>query len=865
MAASANYIIPPDPEIADVVNNCSLELNDFRSSEKMKVLFCRIAEASINIPPLATSWNHESIKRLDCWMRILINFLNVPLLSTLTGVGSYFNLPIAVRQQLQQFLVQRRITAKDATDYELVAALKYLLIQGLTLVKASERAIINTGQDDNFDKQRVEFLVNLLVFRLSSFVPWNVTMHEQCPVALKYLSCSILAVKGLSDDIIEAINKVNNSIRNALTGDEFTELLHNEKTDACASILRAHLTRYLHTIRSNSSRLIKYCRDNDVKSSLNQRIVAELKSENYESPRDVVRTFLRKYRQYLSNVPIPLQSLVVRDIKQAMKDIQRERMYINGDIYFGTSDSKNASIENSRSNEAKCDALERIVVLISTLVFGAEAVSDAGSVNLVGSNGPPAPETERQPKPTSVQSTKVPGSFPALSDDVAMAKSTQLSRQLSPETGAVSHELETGLFSTESKLAGFSLPPSVAECENVEADANANATPLGSASSHGSLFSLQSLSEAGNISVEHLVAFLSDDNGITPRPVGLDSAVSSGQIHSIQRYQSGNHSDYSNSADVSPRTIGSPVPGASYGDASPERSGTFNTLSVLGRDLFSSLEAANNTPAKTCTPGRSQSNSVTVRNTLEYLTGVQELVEVADVNECESVTTCTTAATGCNSEMPYSRSTSLSSANTHVSLDDDLTLPGVSHAVTSSAIAANKQQKLLEENHFKENLLKLLLNYVILAACRTTAGGDAFVLLGHLYGGEGLAFCPGRKKNDGSKGKGNEEDEYTTKIKISDDSITISLLDRYNLISMDERVRSEVPVLMSYVCTTTTQISLSAFIRPRTKSQENTVKAVDGHASIDAAVDMGALCRMMISNPESVCKQYVSIRPELPN
>ena len=41
-----------------------------------------------------------------------------------------------------------------------------------------------------------------------------------------------------------------------------------------------------------------------------------------------------------------------------------------------------------------------------------------------------------------------------------------------------------------------------------------------------------------------------------------------------------------------------------------------------------------------------------------------------------------------------------------------------------------------------EIVLEMLLNQVLLAASRTTAGGDAYIMLENLYGGEGLLFSP---------------------------------------------------------------------------------------------------------------------------
>lgn len=72
---------------------------------------------------------------------------------------------------------------------------------------------MSSGQDDHLDGHRIHLLISLLIFRLSSFVPWPGALYENVPFALKHLSCAILGVRALSNDITEAIQKLNVAIR----------------------------------------------------------------------------------------------------------------------------------------------------------------------------------------------------------------------------------------------------------------------------------------------------------------------------------------------------------------------------------------------------------------------------------------------------------------------------------------------------------------------------------------------------------------------------------------------------------------------------------------------------------------------------
>ena len=128
-----------DAVIANAIDLQFSSLQDFRSSEKMKVAFCKIVEKSI-ISGLSDHWNNESLKRLDALMKLLINFLNIPAMSSMLGVGMYYS-AIGVSSEVKS----SALSTGEKEVKDLLPNLKRLLAEGLSMFKESEQLIIQTG------------------------------------------------------------------------------------------------------------------------------------------------------------------------------------------------------------------------------------------------------------------------------------------------------------------------------------------------------------------------------------------------------------------------------------------------------------------------------------------------------------------------------------------------------------------------------------------------------------------------------------------------------------------------------------------------------------------------------------------------
>lgn len=114
-----------DEAIASSVYSCRISLDTFRSSAKMKQMLRHILESSV-VDSLSECWSSQSVKvRLDTMMKLLIEMLNLPSMSLLMGLG--------------------RHNSSDSGENLLLKRLKLLLIEGLTLFKSAEVAILQHG------------------------------------------------------------------------------------------------------------------------------------------------------------------------------------------------------------------------------------------------------------------------------------------------------------------------------------------------------------------------------------------------------------------------------------------------------------------------------------------------------------------------------------------------------------------------------------------------------------------------------------------------------------------------------------------------------------------------------------------------
>jgi hypothetical protein len=202
------------------------------------------------------------------------------------------------------------------------------------------------------DERRIDLLVELVLLRCSPFIPFVITMTENCPEALKYMSCHVLVVYALADDILETINTVTKKIRSLLSLDL------SLTTNSTRGILKSEFSNYFQWMRREQEGLTKICRNNEIISCMNKSVKAWLKGEEYESASQIIDCYRQKYKEHLTSMNVPMQSFRSDDIKQALKDVIREKITLNGNLHIlcCTRDESDSDHDDNDSRISHCDS-----------------------------------------------------------------------------------------------------------------------------------------------------------------------------------------------------------------------------------------------------------------------------------------------------------------------------------------------------------------------------------------------------------------------------------------------------------------------------------------------------------------------------
>jgi len=158
-----------------------------------------------------------------------------------------------------------------------------------------------------------------LRYRSSVLITFSHIVKEVTPDALSMISCCLLGVNGLSDEVKAAIRTVVESL--------YVEIASFDgRSDRDLS---EHFKCYFQWLRQHRGYLVQRCRIVELIEAVEPSLRAWLKGEEYSSPEQILDTYNRKYREKLSKLQLPLPLFERNDVAQAIKDFERE---VLGDI-----------------------------------------------------------------------------------------------------------------------------------------------------------------------------------------------------------------------------------------------------------------------------------------------------------------------------------------------------------------------------------------------------------------------------------------------------------------------------------------------------------------------------------------------------
>ena len=94
--------------------------------------------------------------------------------------------------------------------------------------------------------------------------------------------------------------------------------------------MRAAAIHFFKWLREHEGGLTRQCRSAEIIASINPSVRAWLKAEEYTSPQEIVWMYRRKYKAHLKSITLPLQTFTQVDVTQAIKDVERETLMVNG-------------------------------------------------------------------------------------------------------------------------------------------------------------------------------------------------------------------------------------------------------------------------------------------------------------------------------------------------------------------------------------------------------------------------------------------------------------------------------------------------------------------------------------------------------
>ena len=159
----------------------------------------------------------------------------------------------------------------------------------------------------------------------------------------------------------------------------------------------------------------------------------------------------------------------------------------------------------------------------------------------------------------------------------------------------------------------------------------------------------------------------------------------------------------------------------------------------------------------------------------------------------------------------------------------------------------------------------LLLNYVLIAASRTIASGDAFFIVEDLYGGDDLVLCSSAAPRiSGGAVSPAESPPVSISITITTSGIVVQVSEFFMLLSesaiANEASAAKRRPLVKFKCITSTHIRLSS-MQPAPSPQFNPMAEDSTSASV-SGVGL-ALHQLLVSATEDVITKKISIEPFL--
>lgn len=304
-----------------------LSMQHFRSSSALsEMLDGVIDDCMMEILSSCSSKHSVATRvRLDVIKKMLVSVLCFPLLSAIVGIG-VGSVKLNLNTDDESMCMQKRPDEVGHLEF-----VKMVLKRSLLFFSESELAVLQhlTDDSDVIDRMRVSLVLDIIRARSSAIVPIPIILQEHYCFIINSLSCHLLSVRALSNDIIEAIEVNLNGLKSSL-------LKNGISNEVSLKSIKEASSHYFTWLRTHRAELTRSCRNAEIIASVDPSIRAWLHEEEYSSPADIIRIYKQKYKRNLTDMSMPLQPFhSSTDIEQAKKDLLRELAMLDDQICSG--------------------------------------------------------------------------------------------------------------------------------------------------------------------------------------------------------------------------------------------------------------------------------------------------------------------------------------------------------------------------------------------------------------------------------------------------------------------------------------------------------------------------------------------------
>jgi len=216
-----------------------------------------------------------------------------------------------------------------------------LVLRTLNFFLDSEALIFERGTDESLDVSRAHLLLSLLALHRSSLIPIYTTITEYAAVGLEYMTCHLLDVRDLSKDIQSSIKMVVRRLTEAFSGSHSSLSGMTIKSEEDERILTANseihciVTDYFDWLRAHQTALKKQSHETQLIRSIDFHLRRQIHKETFMSPKHLIKVFREKYAAHMSSLVLSVTAMSPRDLEQAMKDVCRETIMVEGESCQG--------------------------------------------------------------------------------------------------------------------------------------------------------------------------------------------------------------------------------------------------------------------------------------------------------------------------------------------------------------------------------------------------------------------------------------------------------------------------------------------------------------------------------------------------